>query len=76
MDPGEQAAMPWVRAGLTAVALVAVAAALLVIVPNLVLTRISGLSRSGRVAVATLWFFAALGGLAWGLRRSQARHWL
>lgn len=45
----------------------------LVFVPNLLLTRLSGLDRSGRVAVTTMWFSVVLFGLLWVLRRLQAR---
>lgn len=51
--------------------IVVVAVGLLAYVPNLVLTRLTGLSRGGRVAIATTWFFLALGGLAYALRQLQ-----
>lgn len=62
----------WPRGIATGVAIVALAAVALVYVPNLVLTKLTGLDRSGRVAVASAWFFVALALLAWGLRRLQA----
>jgi len=46
---------------------------LLVVVPNLIVTRVGGLGRDGRVALATVWFFGVLAGFAWLLRRLQAR---
>jgi hypothetical protein len=42
--------------------------------PNLIVTRLGGLDRGQRVGLATIWFFAMLAGLAWLLRRLQARH--
>jgi len=53
---------------------VAVGVGLLVVVPNLIVTRLGGLDRGQRVGLATIWFFAMLAGLAWLLRRLQARH--
>lgn len=69
--PGE---MGWIRAVIEAVVAVLVAFALLVWVPNLALTRLSGMARGSRAAIATTWFFVSLGGLAWAGRRLQAHH--
>ena len=55
-------------------AVVVVVVGLLVVVPNLIVTRFGGLDRGQRVGLATIWFFAMLAGLAWLLRRLQARH--
>lgn len=63
----------WVRALLTGLGIVITLAVLLVWVPELVLTRLTGIGRSGRVTIATVWFFVALGVSAWALRRLQAR---
>jgi hypothetical protein len=63
----------WVRALLTGLGIVVGLAVLLVWVPELVLTRLTGIGRSGRVAIATAWFFVALGAAAWALRSLQAR---
>lgn len=65
--------MSWPRAVVSGVAIVAAAFGSLVVVPNLLLTRLSSLDRSGRVAVTTVWFAVALLGLLWALRRLQAR---
>jgi hypothetical protein len=54
------------------IAIVAAAALVLVYAPDLVLTRVTGVGRSGRVAIATAWFYVTLLGLAWALRRLQA----
>lgn len=69
-----QGAPSWPRAIVETVVIVALGVALLVAVPNLLLTRLGGLARSGRVALATVWFFGMLAGFAWLLRRLQARH--
>lgn len=66
----------WVRAAVTTAALLAVVVLVLVIVPNAILTNLDALDRSGRVGVATAWFSVALVGLAFALRRLQARHLL
>jgi hypothetical protein len=71
-DPG--AAPGWPRAIVATVVLAALGVALLVVVPNLIVTRVGGLDRSGRVALATVWFFGMLAAFAWLLRRLQARH--
>ncbi len=44
------------------------------VVPNLIVTRLGGLDRSWRAALATVWFSGMLAALAWLLRRLQARH--
>ena len=67
-------ALSWPRAIVATVVVVALGVALLVVVPNLIVTRVGGLDRSGRVALATVWFFGMLAGFAWLLRRLQARH--
>jgi hypothetical protein len=64
----------WPRAIVATVVVVAIGIVLLVVVPNLIVTRLGGLDRSGRVALATVWFFGMLAGFAWLLRRLQARH--
>lgn len=64
----------WGRAILEAVATLVVGAVFLVILPNWALTHLTGLSRDGRVAVATTGFFVLLVSCAWVLRRLQARH--
>jgi hypothetical protein len=62
-----------VRALLTGFGIAVGLAVLLVWVPELVVTRLTGIGRSGRVTIATVWFFVALGVAAWALRRLQAR---
>ena len=65
--------MSWFHAVLVAAAVVVVSVALLVYVPNLLVTRLGG-SRSFRVGVATAAFFVSLVALAVALRRLQRRH--
>jgi hypothetical protein len=55
------------------VVIAALGLALLVLVPNLIVTRLGGLGRSGRVALASVWFFGMLAAFTWLLRRLQAR---
>jgi hypothetical protein len=64
----------WVRATITGIVIVAIAFGLLVIVPDQFLKNLSGLDRHQRVAVATAWFFLALAGMMFGLRRLQRKH--
>ena len=68
------ATLSWPRAIVATVVVVALGIALLVVVPNLIVTQLGGLDRSGRVALATVWFFGMLAAFAWLLRRLQARH--
>ena len=63
----------WPRAVLTGLGIAVGLEVLLVWVPELVLTRLSGLERSTRVTIATVCFFVALGLAAWALRRLQGR---
>jgi hypothetical protein len=53
--------------------ILAVGAGVFVYLPNWVLTHLSGLSRDGRVAVATVEFLLALAIMSWALRRLQRR---
>lgn len=66
----------WPRAIVESVVIAALGVGLLVLVPNLIVTRVGGLDRSGRVALATVWFFGMLAAFAWLLRRLQARHFI
>jgi hypothetical protein len=66
--------MKWPRAIVSGVVIVAVAFALLVVIPDLILSQVTNFERGGRVALATGWFAASLVGLLWGLRRLQSRH--
>jgi hypothetical protein len=68
------ATLSWPRAVAVTAALVALGVVLLVVVPNLIVTRLGGLDRGWRAALATIWFFGMLAVLAWLLRRLQARH--
>lgn len=64
----------WVRAVLSAVAILIVGIAVLVYGADAVLKRLTGLDRSQRVGIATALFFVGLLGSAWLLRRLQQRH--
>jgi hypothetical protein len=68
------ATLSWPRAVAVTAALVALGVAVLIVVPNLIVTRLGGLDRGWRAALATIWFFGMLAALAWLLRRLQARH--
>ena len=63
----------WIRAFVSAAVIVVVGIVALVYVPNWVLTKIHGKTRSSLVAVATTLFFVLLFVLAWGLRRLQSK---
>jgi len=65
--------MKWSRAFLSGMVIVGAAFVLLVYIPDLILSEITGVERSGRVALATGWFVVSLTGLLWGLRRLQSR---
>jgi len=67
--------MSWIKALMWGVGIVAATFAVLVVIPDLLLSNLSGIKRSGRVAVTTAWFTVALVAVLWGLRRLQAR-WL
>lgn len=74
MSPEPEArTLSWPRAVLSAGAVLVVSFALVVVVPNTILTRFAGLAPGARQAAATTWFFAALLAEAWVLRRLQAR---
>ena len=62
----------WARAALTSLVILAVGTALLIYLPNWVLTHLTGLERNGRVTVATASFFVLFFAFAWALRRLQA----
>jgi multisubunit Na+/H+ antiporter MnhG subunit len=64
--------MSWPRAVLAGAVVVLIAFAALVYVPDL-LVSMTGVGRSTRVAMATVWFTVSLCALLWGLRKLQAR---
>ena len=73
-DPPETAPIGWFRAILTAAIIAVVGIALLVYVPNAILTHATSVGRSTRVAIATTEFFVALFVLAFALRKLQRRN--
>ena len=72
-DEKTPATIGWLRAILTALAIVVVGILLLVYVPNWMLTKIHGKTRSSLVALATITFFVLFVALAWTLRWLQRR---
>jgi hypothetical protein len=73
-DEPDDAALSWPRAAVTAAVTLVAGIALLVVVTNTIVTKVTGVDRHVRVGLATAWFALALAGLAWALRRLQARH--
>ena len=75
VSAGDGAPSPiwWGRAAFLSLVVLVVGAVLFMYVPNWVLTHLTGLSRDGRVAVATTGFFVLFFAFAWVLRRLQAR---
>jgi hypothetical protein len=67
------AIISWPRAIVASVLIAAVGILALVYVPNWILTKIHGKTRSSLVAVATTTFFILLVALAWTMRRLQRR---
>ena len=63
----------WTRAILSGIAVLVVGFLGVVYLPNVVVTKVTGLSRSARQDLATLVFLVALAVLAWALRRLQGR---
>jgi len=68
-----RAPISWGRATALALAILAISALCFVLIPNWVLTELTGVSHDGRVAIATVGFFTLLVIGAWMLRRLQAR---
>ena len=65
--------MSWTRAVLLGLGIAALAAVLLLLVPNLIVTRPVQLSRGVRVALAIGWFAIAFPLMVLLLRRLQSR---
>ena len=63
----------WGRAVATGVGVLLVAFAVTVLGANALLTRLTGVSRTTRQYLASLYFFVTLAACAWALRRLQAR---
>lgn len=47
---------------------------LLAVIPDLIVTRVTGVARGTRAGLASAWFTVAFAVLAWAIRRLQARH--
>jgi hypothetical protein len=69
----DQRTVSWPVATVVAIGAVAVAAALLALVPHLLVSRLSGIAREGRVAIATAYEPIAFALVVWGAVRVQ-RH--
>jgi hypothetical protein len=63
----------WGRAVLLGLMVAAVAAVLLLVVPNLIVTKPVHLARGWRVALAVGWFALCFPLVTWALNRLQAR---
>lgn len=75
-DADDDAGRPdigWGRAIASGAAILLVGFVATVYVPNLLATKLTGLSRSTRQDLASVTFLVALVALAWCLRRLQAR---
>jgi hypothetical protein len=73
-DGRDDASLSWTRAGLITAAILLVGVVVVVVVTNVVVTGVTGVDRHARVGLASAWFLLSLAGLAWALRRLQARH--
>ena len=73
-DEHDDARLSWARAALITAVTLLVGLALVVGVTNVVVTRVTRVDRHVRVGLASAWFLLSLAGLAWVLRRLQARH--
>jgi hypothetical protein len=70
----DDAGLTWPRAVAVSAITLVVGVGLLVIATNAIVTKVSGVDRHVRVGLASAWFALALTGLAFALRRLQARH--
>lgn len=73
-DEYDDASLSWATATLITAAILLVGVVLVVVVTNVVVTKVTGVDRHVRVGLASSWFLLSLAGLAWALRRLQARH--
>ncbi len=73
-NEGSPTTISWLRAALEAALALVAGFVVLVVGSDQIVTRVTGLGRDGRAALATVWFAVSLGLLAWLLRRLQARH--
>jgi hypothetical protein len=73
-DNSEQpSGLSWLRATGISVIIAVAGVFLLVYVPNLIVTHLTALVHSARVAIAVAWFFIVLFGLTLGMRWLQGR---
>jgi hypothetical protein len=66
----------WLRAIATGLAVLVVGIGATVVGGNRILTKALGVTRGGREALASALFLVVVVGLAWALRRLQARGWI
>jgi hypothetical protein len=66
----------WLRAIATGLAILVVGIGVSVLGANRILTKALGVTRGGREALASGLFLVVVIGLAWILRRLQARGWI
>jgi hypothetical protein len=73
-DERDDAALTWARAAVLTVVTVVVGFLAVVVVTNVVVTKLTSVDRHVRVGLASAWFVISFAGVAWTLRRLQARH--
>jgi len=71
--PSDHSAIGWPRAIVTALVVFVVGIGVGVIGANAVLTNLTGVTRDVRIWIATALMLVTIFGLAWSLRRLQAR---
>ena len=74
MGPDTTPTLGWPRAVLTVGVVLVVGFTGLAIVPDLIVTRLTGVARDTRAGLASAWFLLAFVGLTWAIRRLQAHH--
>jgi hypothetical protein len=73
-DELDDAGLSWARAALVTAVILLIGILAVVVVTNVVVTKVTGVDRHVRVGLASAWFLVSFAGLAWLLRRLQARH--
>ena len=75
-DPSAPAEMSWANAIVRGLAVLVVGFVGVVFVPNRILTKALGLTRTAREWIAVAVFAVVIIAMAWALRRLQARKWI
>jgi hypothetical protein len=73
-DERDDAALSWARAAVITAVTVLVGFVGVVVVANVVVTKLTSVDRHVRVGLASAWFLLSFTGMAWVLRHLQARH--